>query len=195
MNSLAYFSKSVPTTTEPSSIFTVRPFFAASQATTNFVPVTCTGITDAAGDGAGNGYASVTAGTEDELTGCTVPTQYEGDGYSSNSMIAAPGAALVSPTTLGLSGEGSSKSAKLFGNNEDYEVLRVAYTTDGVNFSDAGLANNGIISGTAARTGAIPCANGLPTTSNRMCGAPAQTNTRSAASSSDMATVCARAER
>lgn len=113
-----------------------------------FVPVTCTGLTDSAGDGGGNGYASVTAGADDELTGCTVPTQFEGDPYDKNSMIAAPDAALISPQTLGLSGEGSSSNAaKLFDNNEDYEVLRVAYTTDGVNFSDAGLANNGIISG------------------------------------------------
>lgn len=113
----------------------------------SFVPVTCTGLTDTAGDGSGNGFAVLAPGVEDELTGCTVPAQFEGDPYDKNSMLAAPGAALVSPSTLALSGEGSSKAAKLFGNNEDDEALRVAYTTDGVNFSDEGLANNGIISG------------------------------------------------
>jgi hypothetical protein len=114
-----------------------------------FVPVTCTGLSSTS---TGNGTADLTAGSEDEFTGCTVPTQNEGDAYASNSMIATPGAALIAPQTLALSGEGSSKAAKLFGNNEDYEVLRVAYTTDGVNFSDARLANGGLISGNNTAT-------------------------------------------
>ena len=55
--------------------------------------------------------------------------------------------------TLALTGEGagvpaSAKNvAKLFKNNEDLTVLRVAYTTDGVNFSTTGLDNGGVISG------------------------------------------------
>ncbi len=127
----------------------------ASSSSSNyqaFVPVTCTGLTDSAGDDGGNGAASLAPDAADELTGCTVPTQFEGDPYDSNSMIAAPGAALVPYSQLKLTGEGSSKSAKLFGNNEDYEVLRAAYTTDGVNFSDAGLANGGLISGASNGT-------------------------------------------
>ena len=44
--------------------------------------------------------------------------------------------------------EGSATNAqKLLKNNEDLTVLRVAYTRDGIHFSDAGLANGGIISG------------------------------------------------
>ena len=35
---------------------------------------------------------------------------------------------------------------KLYKNNEDVSILRVAYTTDGSTFSDAGLANDGIVS-------------------------------------------------
>ena len=44
-------------------------------------------------------------------------------------------------STLSTTGEGSSKGSagqKLFGNNEDLTVLRAAYTTDGVNFTDLG---------------------------------------------------------
>ena len=35
------------------------------------------------------------------------------------------------------------ETAKLFKNNEDLTVLRVAYTTDGVNFSTSGLPTTG----------------------------------------------------
>lgn len=126
-----------------------------------YVPVTCTGLTSG-GTNAGTGLPTET------LTGCTVPSTIAGTPYSpsdtfaSNAEIAAPGAALVPPATLALTGEGSLTSAKkLFKNNEDLSVLRVAWTTDGVNFSDHGLANGGIISGSSNgavdSTGAVTC--------------------------------------
>jgi hypothetical protein len=96
------------------------------------VPVTCTGLT---------------TGVTDTLTGCTVPTADSTDKYSSTSLIGAPGATTVPAATLALTGEGSTSTAKLFKNNEDLAVVRVAYTTDGVNFSTAGLNNGGVISG------------------------------------------------
>jgi hypothetical protein len=92
----------------------------------------------------------------DTLSGCTLAPAYSGDSgdsFNKTSMVGAPGAATVSDTTLQLTGEGVSQPAstkniaKLFKNNEDLTVLRVAYTTDGINFSDANLANAGIISG------------------------------------------------
>ena len=111
-----------------------------------FVPVTCTGLL--------TGQAPVGGEPTDTLTGCSVPSSIGSTGYKSsdkfksNSFIAAPGAAMVSGSTLGLTGEGSTTDAqKLFKNNEDLTVLRVAWTDDGINFSDAGLTNNGIISG------------------------------------------------
>jgi hypothetical protein len=70
-----------------------------------------------------------------------------GDSVSSGSDVAIPGAALVPSSVLAQTGEGSTKSKTLYKNNEDYTVLRAAYTTDGVDFSDAGLANGGLISG------------------------------------------------
>ncbi len=87
------------------------------------------------------------------------------DDYNKTSLVGAPGAAVVSYQILAQTGEGagsitadtngtysygapSAKNvAKLMKNNEDLAVVRVAWTTDGINFSDAGLANCGIISG------------------------------------------------
>jgi uncharacterized repeat protein (TIGR01451 family) len=106
------------------------------------IPASCTGLT--------LGTGSINSGSNpliDTLTGCTVPTADNGDTYTSNDQIGVPGAALESPTTLAKTGEGSTSQDKLYKNNEDLTVLRVAYTTDGINFSSAGLDNNGIISG------------------------------------------------
>ncbi len=101
---------------------------------TAIITVSCTGI---------NPTSSTTT-----FTGCTVPTADNGWTYASNTYVAAPGATTVAPSTLALTGEGSASNvAKLYKNNEDLTVLRVAYTTDGSTFSTAGLANGGMISG------------------------------------------------
>ena len=105
-----------------------------------FVPVTCTGWS--------TGGATVSGQPTDNLTGCSAPAQYANDQMDKNAWLGAPGGAFVSGTTLAETGEGSTTNAqKLFKNNEDLTVLRVAYTTDGINFSSSGLTNNGIISG------------------------------------------------
>jgi hypothetical protein len=86
---------------------------------------------------------NATGGT---LTGCNGGTV--GDAIAKNSYLGGPGAATVAGPTLAQTAEGSATNAqKLLKNNEDETVLRVAYTTDGVTFSSAGLANNGVISG------------------------------------------------
>ena len=116
------------------------------------MPVTCTGLSV--------GTADMSQPT-DNLTGCTVPSSISGfsgykntDKMSSNSYIGAPGAATTSGFTLAQTGEGSTTSAKhLFKNNEDLSVLRVAYTTDGVNFSTNGLTNGGVISDCTTSSG------------------------------------------
>jgi hypothetical protein len=122
-----YESADMPVTISPANPVTVQ---IGDTTASTIVPVTCTGLT---------------TGTTDTLTGCSGFTA--GDKYSSTSLIGAPGADTVSAATLALTGEGSTSTAKLFKNNEDLTVLRVAYTTDGINFSSAGLDNNGIISG------------------------------------------------
>jgi hypothetical protein len=89
----------------------------------------------------------------DTLTGCTVTgsiggTVSAGDAVPSKAFVGGPGAATALASTLGQIDEGSATDAqKLLKNNEDMSLLRVAYTTDGINFSSAGLANGGIISG------------------------------------------------
>jgi hypothetical protein len=126
-----YESQDMPSTISVSTPVTVE--LGDNTTLNTFVPVTCTGLSAAA---------------TDSLTGCTVPAGDAADTYASTSLIGAPGAAIVSPATLAPIGEGSTTSAaKLFKNNEDLTVLRVAWTADGLNFSTSGLANGGIISG------------------------------------------------
>lgn len=161
------FPEDLPSTISPSSPVTVdlgdNTLAGATSPSDVFVPVTCTGLTTG---------SPVTGLATDTLTGCSVPSSIGGTGYStsdsfkSDSFIAAPGAALVPGTTLAATGEGSTTNAqKLFKNNEDLTIVRVAYTTDGVDFSTTGLANGGIVSGAASgattATGATDC-----TTSN-----------------------------
>lgn len=97
--------------------------------------------------------------TTNTFTGCAVPSGYAGGSYAKNAWIGAPGASTVDINTLHAIGEGkSSDPEKLYGNNEDLTLLRVAWTTDGINFSSAGLANDGVISGqnTCGKSGPSP---------------------------------------
>jgi hypothetical protein len=129
-----YTSEDLPAVISPSSPVTVS---MGDITASTIVPVTCTGLT---------------TGATDSLTGCT-STAGVNDQYNATSLIGAPGAATVDNITLNKTGEGaglnpSAKNiAKLMKNNEDLTILRVAYTTDGVDFSSAGLAGGGIISG------------------------------------------------
>jgi Collagen triple helix repeat (20 copies) len=100
--------------------------------------VTCTGAdTDFGG-----------STTSDELTHCTVSTEGIPSGASYVEVekegkfeLGAPGACAASSTTLAETGEGSTNVKKLFKNNEDYTVVRAAYTTNGVEFHDLGIVN------------------------------------------------------
>jgi hypothetical protein len=127
-----YESQDMPSTVSSASPVTVE--MGDNTTKNSFVPVTCTGLT---------------TGATDTLSGCTVPSGDTTHAYAATSLIGAPGAALVTPGTLALTGEGSTSAAKLFKNNEDLTVLRVAWTTDGLTFSSSGLANGGIISGSS----------------------------------------------
>ncbi|HTX00329.1 MAG TPA: hypothetical protein VMD59_16230, partial [Acidimicrobiales bacterium] len=112
-----------------------------------------TPVTFTVGDtGSSGGFASLscTGWSSTDLTGCSLVSGTAGDSIASGSDVAIPGAALVPGSVLGLTGEGSSKPKTLYKNNEDYTVLQAAYTTDGVDFSTAGLAGGGLISGSDA---------------------------------------------
>ncbi|MGO9898710.1 MAG: hypothetical protein ACLP0J_03205 [Solirubrobacteraceae bacterium] len=97
------------------------------------VSVSCTGETPASG-----------ATTPAELLGCTVPDLPAGDasvttqaGYT----VGAQGACNAPSAALQATGEGSTKPSTLFKNNEDYTVIRAAWTTDGVKFHDLGIVS------------------------------------------------------
>jgi hypothetical protein len=101
--------------------------------------VTCTGVAAASQSGA-------PAGSEN-LTGCSGGTGEVEEGF----WVGGPNAATAPVSALEKIGEGKSTGKgpeKLFANNEDYTVLRAAYTENGINFTDLGP-----ISGSTSGTG------------------------------------------
>jgi len=86
------------------------------------------------GTSAGIQDLTCTGLTATSLTGCTGGTGSVAKGSS----LGAPGAAIAPYATLSLTGEGKNKPKSLYGNNEDYTVARVAYTYDGLHFTDLG---------------------------------------------------------
>jgi hypothetical protein len=104
-----------------------------------------------------------TAYSAGTFSGCTGGT----GSVASGNDVGGPGAAIASSTVLGAIGEGSSKAKTLFKNNEDLTVLRAAYTTDGISFTDLGA-----ISGTdPGQDVNNPSAQGYPSTINLPQGA------------------------
>ncbi len=105
--------------------------------------------------------------TAPDFTGCTGGT---GTAAAGND-IGGPGAAIAPYSVLGPIGEGKSKAATLFKNNEDLTELRVASTTDGINFTDLGVISG--TSGGAANYSDIdnPSAQGYPSSINLAQGA------------------------
>jgi len=117
-------------------------------------------VTVAIGDGTSNSIVTETCSggynsSTDTLSGCSGATS--GDTLPSTAWIAVTTGCTAPQSTLGLTGEGSTKSTaaeKLWGNNEDLTVLQAAYTYNGIDFdpvADGGpsvLANSGVISGT-----------------------------------------------
>ncbi len=90
------------------------------------------------------GQAAASGTTPAELLGCIATNLPAGAtsvttpvGYT----VGAPGACNTPGATLQLTGEGSTKATALFKNNEDYTVIRAAWTTDGINFHDLGILN------------------------------------------------------
>lgn len=91
-------------------------------------------VTVSLGTAAGIVQVTCTGAAPTALTGCT-----GGSGsVAKGSSVGAPGAATVPYAQLAAIGEGKNKPKSLFGNNEDYTVVRAAYTTDGLHFTDLG---------------------------------------------------------
>lgn len=118
--------------------------YLGTTVTSPIQEVTCTGVTPATQTG-------VPAGSEN-LTGCTGGTGSVKEG----NWVGGPNAAIAPLSTLEKIGEGKNSSSKgpqkLFANNEDYTVLRAAYTENGINFTDLGPIS-GSTSGTGNDTG------------------------------------------
>ncbi len=149
--STAFTISFLPSSTEPQDLpatinaanpVTIQAGVTPTTGSGAIEAMTCTGLTTATGT---PGAAAV-----DKFTGCLLTAGETAGTIASSSYLATADGANTPESTLAQTGEGSTKSsatAKLFKNNEDLEILRVAYTTDGINFSSAGLDNNGIISG------------------------------------------------
>ncbi|MEY9968662.1 hypothetical protein ABIA33_006746 [Streptacidiphilus sp. MAP12-16] len=91
-------------------------------------------LTVSLGTAAGIVQVSCTGTDATDLTGCTGGTGAVAKGSS----VGAPGAAVAPYAQLAQIGEGKNKPKSLFGNNEDYSVVRAAYTYDGLHFTDLG---------------------------------------------------------
>ncbi|MEY9948116.1 hypothetical protein [Kitasatospora sp. GAS1066B] len=100
-------------------------------------PAAGASVTVSLGTAAGIVQVTCTGADAAQLTGCTGGTGTVAKG----SDVAAPGAAVAPYAQLAKIGEGKNKPKSLFGNNEDYTVVRAAYTTDGLHFTDLGQVN------------------------------------------------------
>ncbi len=125
---------------------------AASPSTatqTGIVSISCTGQSATAGPG----------GTP-ELLGCTasLPALVTSVTTTGGYTVGAPGACNAPSAALQATGEGSTNPKTLFKNNQDYTVIRAAWTTDGITFHDLGIVNginNPAYQGNAGDTTAV----------------------------------------
>ena len=101
---------------------------------TSALPLSGGSVTVSLGTAAGIVQVTCTGTTSTSLTGCAGGTGSVAKGSS----VGAPGAAVAPYSQLSLIGEGKNKPKSLYGNNEDYTVTRVAYTYDGLHFTDLG---------------------------------------------------------
>jgi hypothetical protein len=121
----------IPTTTTTA---VTLPAATIPVASTTQLPLTNGSVTISLGTAAGIVQTTCTGEDATDLTGCTGGT----GAVAKGSDVGAPGAATVPYSTLELTGEGKDKPKSLYGNNEDYTVVRAAYTYDGVHFTDLG---------------------------------------------------------
>jgi hypothetical protein len=120
-----------PTTTTAA---VTLPAATIPVADTSQLPLTDGTVEISLGTAAGIQSVTCTGESATSLTGCAGGTGTVGN----NSDVGAPGAATAPYSQLALTGEGKNKAKSLYGNNEDYTVARVAYTYDGLHFTDLG---------------------------------------------------------
>lgn len=105
------------------------------------------------------GWEAGTTGTPTgsvNLDGCTGGAS--GETILEESDIGGPNAAIAPYSVLGQTGEGkkgkTSGPTELSGNNEDLSLLRAAYTTNGVNFTDLGAVSSEAVTDSGEDSGA-----------------------------------------
>ncbi|PYC76735.1 hypothetical protein C7C46_21330 [Streptomyces tateyamensis] len=125
----------VPTTTTAAVTLPAATLPVADS--TALKPAAGAGVTVSLGTPNGIVQVTCTGADATDLTGCTGGTGTVAKG----SNVGAPGAATVPYAQLAKIGEGKNKPKSLYGNNEDYTVVRAAYTTDGLHFTDLGQVN------------------------------------------------------
>lgn len=158
-------SGSYTASTTPSSIaINGDPWVGNNAYPSSDTPTTTNPVTFVFGDNSTAGdylYESCTGVSSTALTGCSYTTPSSlpagvvegsaGDKIATGSLVGLPGAAVVPYSTtesnpgLQQTGEGSTSAKNLYKNNEDYTVLRYAYTADGINFTDLGITGAGTI--------------------------------------------------
>jgi hypothetical protein len=118
------------TVTGDYSGFGAGTYYVASNSDVNSGPssLNCTGAVFNSGTG------------NTTLQACTSSNT---DSIPAGNDVGAPGSCITSGAVLQEIGEGSTKGKTLFKNNEDFASVRMAYTTDGVNFTDV-TPNSGI---------------------------------------------------
>lgn len=121
----------IPTTTTAA---VTLPAATIPVASTSALRLSEGSISVSLGTAAGIQSVTCTGLTATGLTGCAGGT----GSVAKGSDVGAPGAAVAPYAQLALTGEGKNKPKSLYGNNEDYTVARVAYTYDGVHFTDLG---------------------------------------------------------
>lgn len=84
-------------------------------------------------------YGTYNSGLAPSTTSVTIYGGYDVGATQPNQPT--EGACIASEQALAATGEGSTNPKTLFKNNEDYTVVRAAYTTDGISFTDLGTAS------------------------------------------------------
>jgi hypothetical protein len=134
-----------------SGSFTV--YVGVTDASGNFIqPLNCTSWEP----------GSLTTGTKppagsDNLIGCNEQGT-SAESIAEETEIGGPNAAVVPYAVLKQTGEGkngkTSGPTELFGNNEDLSLVRAAYTTNGVNFTDLGAISSESVTDSGEDSGA-----------------------------------------
>jgi hypothetical protein len=146
-------NEGVPAADEAPASGSFTVYVGVTDASGNFIqPLNCTSWEP----------GSLTTGTKPpagsiDLIGCNEQGT-SAESIAEETEIGGPNAAVVPYAVLKQTGEGkngkTSGPTELFGNNEDLSLLRAAYTTNGVNFTDLGAISSEAVTNSGEDSGA-----------------------------------------